>query len=236
MIAIGNFLFRCRNALFPLAFGLVFLPGPPLFEDPLMALAAGALLALMGEAMRVGTIGLKYIIRGGRERRVYAEDLVTGGLYSHTRNPMYVGNLLILAGIAVASNSWTCVIVAIPLFAFFYACIVAAEEDYLGRKFGPAFDAYVRDVPRWAVRIQGLSATLRSTRFSWRRVLVKEYGTPFGWIAGLCALGLLRVAGTESLEAEHPLLTEVLLAVLVVAALLWGVARWLKKSRIVVAD
>ncbi|MGH8311460.1 MAG: methyltransferase family protein, partial [Steroidobacteraceae bacterium] len=109
MIAIGNFLFRYRNAVFPLAFALVFLPGPRLFPDPRAALGLGASVALAGQAIRAITIGLKYIIRGGRERRVYAEDLVTDGLYAHTRNPMYVGNLLILAGIAVASNSGACV-------------------------------------------------------------------------------------------------------------------------------
>lgn len=230
MIAIGNFLFRYRNALFPLAFGLVFLPGPRLFADPPGVLLLGAAVALLGQALRAATIGLKYVIRGGRERCVYAEDLVTEGLYAHTRNPMYVGNLLILAGIAVASNSWACVIVAVPLFAFFYACIVAAEEDFLRGRFGPAFEAYARDVPRWGIRSSGLIQMIRSTRFSWRRVLVKEYGTPFAWISGLCALGLIRGAAAESSLAA------VLVAILVLAGVSWGIARWLKKARIVVAD
>ena len=47
------------------------------------------------------------------------------------RNPMYVGNMLILIGLAVASNSWTCVAVVIPVYAFVCAAIVAAEERYL---------------------------------------------------------------------------------------------------------
>jgi len=226
MIAFGNFFFRYRNVLFPLAFALVFLPGPSILQEPAHALAAGATLALLGEAIRVATIGLKYIIRGGRDRRVYAEDLVTGGLYAHTRNPMYVGNLLILAGIALASNSWSCVAVAVPLFIFVYACIVAAEEDYLRGRFGASFEAYARDVPRWGLRLAGLASTVRASHFRWRRVLVKEYGTLAGWIAALCALGLIRVTGTETWSVT----------ILVTVAALWLFARWLKKSRIVIAD
>jgi hypothetical protein len=82
---------------------------------------------------------------------VYAEDLVTSGV-AHCRNPMYVGNLLMLAGVAMGSNSWTCVLVAIPVFTFVYMAIVAAEETFLRDKFGAAFDGYTRDVPRWIPR------------------------------------------------------------------------------------
>ena len=115
LVGLGNFFFRYRNLLVPLAFALVLLPGPRIFDDPYLPLIAGAGIALLGQIVRAMTIGLKYIVRGGRNRRVYAEDLVTDGIYSHTRNPMYVGNLLILAGLAVASNSWIVVLVAIPL-------------------------------------------------------------------------------------------------------------------------
>lgn len=59
---------------------------------------------------------------------------------------------------------------------------------------------------------------------------MKEYGTPFAWISGLCALGLIRGTAAESSLAA------VLVAILVLAGISWGIARWLKKARIVVAD
>src|SRR5215831_2331857 len=158
----GNFLFRYRNSLFPLACVLLFLPGPDPFPDPLQAAAVGAVIAALGQIVRAATIGLRYVIRGGRGRRVYAEDLVTEGIYSHTRNPMYVGNLLIMVGVAIASNSWVTLAVAVPLGIFMYTSIVAAEEEYLQARFGAAFSAYCRDVPRWWPRLAGLRATLRS--------------------------------------------------------------------------
>jgi protein-S-isoprenylcysteine O-methyltransferase Ste14 len=102
---IGNFLFKYRTIVFPLFLPLALLPSPTLFDRPVIAAAIGFALAALGEAVRVSTIGMQYIVRGGRDRRVYAKDLVTGGFYAHTRNPMYVGNVLILVGLAVASNS-----------------------------------------------------------------------------------------------------------------------------------
>ncbi|MBC7945761.1 MAG: isoprenylcysteine carboxylmethyltransferase family protein [Burkholderiales bacterium] len=235
LVDVGNALFRWRNTLFPFACALVFLPGPRVFADPIDALAPGAAIAFLGQLVRSMTIGLRYIIRGGRNRRVYAEDLVTEGLYAHTRNPMYIGNLLILAGVALASNSWVCLAIAVPLFVFVYVAIVAAEENFLRAKFGTSFDAYRRNVPRWSVRWRDFGKTLGSMEFNWRRVLVKEYGTPVGWITGLCALGLIRLQSPD-VAAAYPRATTLLYSILIVAVLAWLTARWLKKARIVVAD
>lgn len=235
LAAIGNWVFRTRDFLFPVAFALALLPGPALFAAPTRAVAIGFGIAALGQAILVGTIGFKYIVRGGRDRRVYAEDLVTDGIYGHTRNPMYLGNLLILAGIAVASNSWICLVAAVALFAFAYAAVVAAEEQYLLGKFGPAYAAYCRDVPRWVPRLRGLGATLSEGEFHWRRVVVKEYGTPFGWISAIAVIGLVRLWPARE-DGASRLAAEVLAAVLAVTAGLWLVARVLKKTRILVGD
>ena len=104
-VVIGNFLFRHRNALFPFACVLLLLPGPPLFANPFAAVGVGAVVATMGQLVRVATIGLRYIVRGGRGGRVYADDLVTDGMYRLCRNPMYVGNVLLVIGLAMAANS-----------------------------------------------------------------------------------------------------------------------------------
>lgn len=231
----GNFLFRYRNSLFPLACILLFLPGPDPFDDPLQAAAAGGVVAALGQLVRAATIGLRYIVRGGRGRRVYAEDLVTDGIYAHTRNPMYVGNLLIVAGLAIASNSWATILVALPLGWFMYASIVAAEEEYLERRFGAAFREYCRDVPRWLPRLSGLAATLSSTRFHWRRLLLKEYGTPFGWISVLVLMALYNVWLDGDWSTRGGDITH-LEVILLVTTLVWFVAWVLKRTRLVIAD
>jgi protein-S-isoprenylcysteine O-methyltransferase Ste14 len=233
LVRIGNFFFHWRNFLFPVPFLLLFLPGNPIYPDPAHAALAGGFIALLGQVVRAGTIGFKYIIRGGKDRRVYAEDLITEGIYRHTRNPMYVGNVLILSGVALAVNTWTCWLLATALGIFVYVAIIAAE-DFLRGKFGPGFDDYCRDVPRWLPRLQGLGATLSSGTFKWRRVIVKEYGTPFGWVMGICAVlvwNLSRIPG--GLQSQASVVVHIVIGVAVV---LYIIARVLKKTKTLVAD
>jgi protein-S-isoprenylcysteine O-methyltransferase Ste14 len=231
----GHFLFKHRNAMFPVACVLLFLPGPDPFPDPMLAAGIGAFIAACGQFMRAATIGLKYVVRGGRGGRVYAEDLVTDGLYAHSRNPMYVGNLLIMLGLAVASNNWPTIAIAVPLGLFMYSAIVAAEEDYLQQRFGAAFSQYCRDVPRWLPRFAGLGETLASMQFRWRRLVVKEYGTPFGWISILVVISLYNL-WTSGLWSDRPLHVRFLQDVLIVAVIAWFIAWFLKRTRRLVAD
>jgi protein-S-isoprenylcysteine O-methyltransferase Ste14 len=112
MIAIGNFFFKYRNLLFPVIILLViFIPSPPVFTEKVFGptyywipVIAGIAIALFGQLIRAVTIGLKYMVRGGKNKEVYAEDLVTEGIFNHCRNPLYVGNILMLMGAGLISN------------------------------------------------------------------------------------------------------------------------------------
>ena len=235
MVALGNFLYRTRLYVFPAACLLVFLPGPRIWQDDLVAALLGFGIAFTGQIIRAGTIGLVYIVRGGKNRQVYAKDLVTEGSFAHSRNPMYVGNLLILSGMAVTSNGWSTVLVAIPLTAFVYRAIVAAEENYLRGRFGAAFDDYCRRVPRFLPRLSGIGETFSSMQFRWRRVLVKEFGTPTAWVLVWCGIVAWNLRRHGEL-ALHPCAAQCLTAVAIAAVAGWVTARYLKKSGRVVAD
>src|SRR5687768_15073147 len=156
MISIGNFFFKYRNWLFIVLYLLLFVPSPPLFGETylgnryyLVPLILGLLITISGQLIRGATIGLAYIIRGGKEGKVYAEELVTTGIFSHCRNPLYVGNILMLTGIGILSNSLLYVTVIMPLFLVIYQAIVLAEENFLRNKFGTSFDQYCSRVNRW---------------------------------------------------------------------------------------
>lgn len=235
LVTVGNFFFHYRNFLFPFALLFVLLPGAPVFADPMHAVMLGLAVAGLGQLVRATTIGFKYIIRGGKDRRVYAEDLVTEGLYGHCRNPMYVGNVLIFSGIALACNTWTVVLFAVPFGLFIYVTIIAAEENFLRNKFGAAFDAYCRDVPRWLPRLSGLGATLQSMEYKWRRVVVKEYGTPFGWITFICSIGAIHLWRAGRLQAADRSM-RLLVWIWAATFVLWATARVLKKTRALRAD
>jgi len=149
---------------------------------------AGFMISLSGQALRVLVIGLVYITRGGQNRQVWANALVDGGMFAHSRNPLYVGNLLIILGLAIVHNGWAMYLIAVPVFLFTYSAIVAAEEEYLQGRFGPAYTDYCERVPRWLPSLRGLGRTLGAGQFDWLKVLRKEYGTPFAWMSGFLLL------------------------------------------------
>lgn len=195
MVAIGNFFFQYRNFLFIFLYLLLFLPSPELFSANvfgpnyyLIPLILGLVVTFSGEILRGMTIGLAYIIRGGKDKKVYAERLVTEGLFKHCRNPLYVGNILMLAGVGILSNSMIYTLIVLPLFLFIYQAIVLAEENFLRGKFGEEFNDYTKRVHRWLISFNGLGETLGSMEFNYKRWLLKEYNTLFVWLVGIISL------------------------------------------------
>lgn len=75
--------------------------------------------------------------------------LVETGVYAHTRNPMYLGFAIVLAGLAVAlANAAS--LAMVPLFALYLDRYqIVPEERALTARFGPAFAAYAARVRRW---------------------------------------------------------------------------------------
>jgi protein-S-isoprenylcysteine O-methyltransferase Ste14 len=192
---IGAFLFRYRNALGPVLCLLALFvthPSYPLGRGSLNLLLdlAGIFVALLGEALRIVTIGYEYIERGGRNRQVYASRLVQGGVFAQCRNPLYVGNILLTLGLALIVNAMVFYLIVLPLVIYAYTAIVAAEEQFLRNTFGTEFDQYCRRVNRWIPSLRGWRAAIAGMRFNWRRVLVKEYNTIFVVLLALVAVKL----------------------------------------------
>lgn len=188
MVKIGNFFFNYRNLLFPAFYLVLFVPSPVVFKEYTLALGIGLAIIVTGQLIRIITVGLKYIIRGGRDRKVYADDLVTEGLFAHCRNPLYAGNILMLLGLGLIANNFIYLVIIFPIFVFIYQSIVMAEENFLQNKFGNAFITYRNEVNRWLINPKGLSKTLNEMSFHWKRVVLKEYNTTFLWLTGICLL------------------------------------------------
>lgn len=192
MVAIGNFFFKYRNLVFILFYGALFLPTNPLFTKDCLGegyywwpILGGLVITIGGQLIRGATIGLAYIVRGGKEGKPYAEGLVTEGIFRHCRNPLYVGNILMLLGVGILANSLFYIVVMIPVFLFIYQAIVLAEENFLRGKFGPGFDRYCKDVNRWWPSLKGLGTTLHSMEFNWKRWILKEHTTQYIWLIGI---------------------------------------------------
>jgi len=184
LVRLGAFFFRTRDYVFPLvliAIALVTTPRPFLgrFDSDWVLDGIGILVAFSGLLLRAVVIGLKYIHRGGKDKKVHADDLVQDGIFAHCRNPLYVGNLMIAGGFLIVHNDVLAYVAGLLFFGIAYLAIVAAEERYLRGRFGAEYEEYCRRVPRFALRFAGLKATLASTEFRWRRVVRKDYGTIF---------------------------------------------------------
>lgn len=189
MVQIGNFFFKHRNWLFIFFYGALFIPSWPIVSKEKCGvdylwwpIITGLIVTIGGQLIRGLTIGLAYIVRGGREGKPYAEGLVTDGIFNHCRNPLYVGNILMLLGVGILANSLLYVAVVIPVFLFIYQAIVLAEEDFLRKKFGSGFDEYCKKVNRWFPDFRGLGKTLSSMEFKWKRWILKSIQhNIYGW-------------------------------------------------------
>jgi len=75
--------------------------------------------------------------------------VVATGVYAHTRNPIYVGFLLVVLAVAMGTGSSWLLLAAGALLVTLHLGVVRREERYLARKFGAAYDDYRRRVRRW---------------------------------------------------------------------------------------
>ncbi len=235
MIRIGNFFFKYRNLVFILLYLALFIPSAPIFSEERFGkdfykwpIIIGLIITITGQLIRGATIGLAYIIRGGKAGRVYAEELVTQGIFNHCRNPLYVGNILMLLGVGILANSLLYLLLFIPLFLFIYQAIVLAEENFLRNKFGDAFRQYCNRVNRWLINPKGLSKTFKGMHFQWKRWILKEYNTQFVWLSGITLILLLKY-DDELIGDDNKRNTLIIVIILTLFALYLFV-RFLKKS------
>lgn len=116
------------------------------------------------------------------------EALATSGPYAYTRNPLYLGSLLIGIGFAIAARSWLIGAALIVMFVFIYLPVIQDEEAFLRAKF-PEFEEYARRVPRMLPRFAALSSNQSSGGFSLDLYLKhREYNALLGAIAITIAL------------------------------------------------
>jgi protein-S-isoprenylcysteine O-methyltransferase Ste14 len=106
------------------------------------SLAAGALIVALGIVLRA--------MASGHIRK--NAELATTGPYAYTRNPLYLGSVLIAAGFVVAARNIWIGVGALAMFLFIYVPVIKAEEAYLRSTFA-GYAAYANRVPRLLPRL-----------------------------------------------------------------------------------
>jgi protein-S-isoprenylcysteine O-methyltransferase Ste14 len=143
------------------------------------SMALGAIVLLPGLLIRA--------LASGHVRK--NETLATSGPYAYTRNPLYLGSLLIGFGFAVAARSWWVGIVLVVMFFAIYVPVIRDEEAFLRKKFAE-FDEYARRVPRIWPRLTPCSSEEEGTaEFSSDLYLKhREYNALLGAVGMMAAL------------------------------------------------
>jgi protein-S-isoprenylcysteine O-methyltransferase Ste14 len=205
-IAIGNFFFQYRNFLYPFLFLFVAATMRPtiilgsIFLDRLLV-GCGAAVAIAGEIVRLVTIGYEGIRRGGKKRQVYANRLASGGMYGVVRNPLYLGNALIVVGMTMFLGVPLAYFVVIPFFLFVYQAIVSAEEEYLRNRFKSEYDEYCASVKRFIPSLAAVRRSFSGLRFDWKRSFTRDMGTAVGLTMGLILVPVWRTYFLEGWAA-----------------------------------
>ena len=149
------------NGLFLKAlFAFVALPGMVAFVIPLLLITPasrrvwvepwGLVPLVLGVVVLALTVREFYVAgRGTLAPWSPPRTLVTSGLYRYSRNPMYVGVLLILCGWAIGLWSWVLAIYAAGIAIAVYVRVLVNEEPFLARTHGEAWTAYRARVGRW---------------------------------------------------------------------------------------
>jgi len=141
----------------------------------------------MNEPRSAAVLGSLALVLPGLWLRGYSagyvkknRELTTTGPYAYTRNPLYLGSMLIAAGFAVALLSWPVGIVLAVGFFLIYVPVIASEERFLRDAFG-GFDRYCQQVPRLIPRLTAARMQSESGRFSfslyWKH---REYNAAMG--------------------------------------------------------
>ncbi len=129
-------------------------------------------------ALPLGVIGegIRFWASGHIDK---TKSLATGGPYAFTRNPLYLGSVLLALGLAVASASLWAVLAVAAYFAAFYPSVIREEAAFLREKFAVEYGGWAAEVPAFLPRLT--PGGPRASRFEWARVgRNREWRTAFG--------------------------------------------------------
>jgi protein-S-isoprenylcysteine O-methyltransferase Ste14 len=141
------------------------------------SMSIGIPLSLLGLALRAWAAGCL----------AKNQQLATGGPYAYARNPLYIGTLLVAAGLALASRSIGLAVLFTAVFLFVYLPVIQNEEQHL-RKIFPEYAAYAERVPALVPRLKPASAKNLNPFRAALYLKNQEYQAGLGFVAGMLFL------------------------------------------------
>jgi protein-S-isoprenylcysteine O-methyltransferase Ste14 len=139
-------------------------------------------VSFLGLGIRSLTVG--YVPHGTSGRNTksqFAESLNTTGMYSIVRNPIYLGNFIIILGVTLFIQVWWFALTAWIGFWLYYERIVFSEEEFLRKKFGTLFIEWADKTPAFLPKLRLWQSPNLS--FSLKTVIRKEFSTFFAIVS-----------------------------------------------------
>ena len=148
------------------------------------------LISVTGLLLRYITVATTPAGTSGRNRnQQIAKQLNTTGVYSLTRNPLYLANYMIWLGISIYSISYIFIIIITLFFLFHYERIILIEEDFLFKKFGKKYDIFTKKVPVFFPKFNNYKPT--KIKFSTKTILRQEYSSTLSTTVSLLFIDIL---------------------------------------------
>jgi protein-S-isoprenylcysteine O-methyltransferase Ste14 len=182
-------------------------------------------VSMLGEVIRIITVGFAPKNTSGRNTDAgqIADELNVTGIYSIVRHPLYVGNFFMWLGpVLFLRSAWFTVVFCL-VYWLYYERIMFAEEQFLRRKFGEAYDKWSEKVGSFIpLSIKYIPSKLF---FSIRNVLKREYNSFVNIFVIFFLLDVFR----NFYLSERIYFTRIWLMLLIAAVLIWAIIRSIHK-------
>ncbi len=186
---IRDFFFRNRGYI-PIPLAIIILTFASIKIE---LLPIGVILVVTGELLRLN--GVRYAGGETRTLKVGASVLCSSGPFAYLRNPLYLGNVIIYAGmVLIAGGEFVWILLPTTLTFFFleYGLIISLEEETLRKKFNEEYGEYLSMVPRLIPRVTPWKGGSETVPMTIEKTLRTEKRT-LQIIGGFILLLILRV-------------------------------------------
>ena len=109
----------------------------------------GIAFRIAGVAVLLMSYGSMAAARTTIDPSAHSSKVVTSGLYAYSRNPIYLGWFLLIAGIGFRNASLLVLVIAVTMVLLLYRAVIVEEEAYLEKRFGDEYLRYKKSVRRW---------------------------------------------------------------------------------------
>jgi protein-S-isoprenylcysteine O-methyltransferase Ste14 len=153
---------KSRWQIFEVVFGIPVLAAIALQLAVPLSLPRGLVMPAIVVGVALIVAGATFVVLARRELARHSQptdpglptsQIVTTGVFSVSRNPLYFGGVCILAGIALVLNLPWALVLLLPAVVACHYVLIVPEEKYLAAKFGEEYRRYTAAVRRWIGRV-----------------------------------------------------------------------------------